>query len=287
MNTLSTLNTQLLVRTAGPALNEEGRRTQLRLATDAGRLLRFGLMPDLQRSNTTEFAEVVEVFQGSSEFREIVRAYAVGLGLTVVDVDQRGVVLAAMAESPFAMRPADLRAYTSADERLIDGIIQVAIAATVYPRAAMLEEDPSLARPPITTMDVERTLRDLEARLAADAAATPDPSVVEAKAGLIEAWRVLAKRPGVRYTPDQRRVSRTTTGMIDRNFESLIESGCFTRTRRGDQTVYQPTWRYQTHMQEFGGSALFDLITTMLAAIPATAPSPIASTTTALPAVSE
>jgi hypothetical protein len=253
--------------------NDEGRRLQLRLATDAGRLLRFGLMSELQRLNTTEFRELVEAFQGSSEFRETVRAYAVGLGLIVVDVDLRGIVLAAMAESPFAMRPAELRAYTTADDRLLDGLIQVAIAATVYPRPALLDEDAGLARPPITTLDVERTMRDLEARLAADAAGTPDPSVAEAKAGLVEAWRVLSRRPSVRHTPDARRTARTTTGMIDRNFESLIERGCFSKVRRGDQLVYQPTWRYQVHMQEFGGSALFDLVTTMLASVPATAPS--------------
>ncbi|MGH7619364.1 MAG: hypothetical protein ACREPM_19275, partial [Gemmatimonadaceae bacterium] len=233
-------------------------------ANDAGRLLAYGLAVSGTRArsftNEPELVSLVQQYHSSAAFREIVKAIAAGLRLQVVEVDAKGVVLMPMTDSPFALDPGTLRNSSKADDRLLDGLIMIAIAATVYPRPATLDEDTSFARPPITAQNVEHTLRDLCDRLAADAQSEGDPTLSDVRAGLIEAWRVYQRRPSVRKTADDRRATRTTLAMVERNLESLRENGCFFRVTRpefddaGEETLYQPTWRFQVQMQEFSAS---------------------------------
>jgi hypothetical protein len=242
-------------------------------ARDVGRLLRFGLARHLDRAELAELRELVQAHGASERFRAVMRATAAGLGLVVVEVDVRGVVLVPMEHSPFAMAPGALRNYASADDRLLDGLIMVSIAATVYPRPETLDEDRTIARLPITVADVEQTLRDLCDRLAAEPEGSSDPAASDAKAGLLEAWRVYAKRPAVRKTPDDRKASRTTTRLIEGTLELLREHSCFVKTARaGGTEAYQPTWRYQVQMQDFAVSELYDVVTALLAAPAATPP---------------
>ena len=218
----------------------------------------------------------------SAAFRDIVKAVAAGLRLQVVEVDAKGVVLMAMTDSPFALDPGTLRASSKADDRLLDGLIQIAIAATVFPRPATLDDDPSLARPPITAQDVEHTLRDLCERLAADAQHEADPALSDVRAGLIEAWRVFrVVQPCGRH--------RTIVSLPARRWDDWPQSrnpsraGCFFLVARPgieddpEHVVYQPTWRYQVQMQDFSASELFTVVTTMLATDASSAALPAAS----------
>jgi len=262
---------------AGGGLGVNSQQAQ-RDALDAGRLIAYGFLGGSARGRSTtneqELVDLVQQYHGSAAFREIVKSVAVGLRLQVIEVDAMGVVLMAMTDSPFALDPGSLRANSKADDRLLDGLMQIAIAATVYPRSTTLDEDRLLARPPIAALDVENTLRDLCNRLAAEAQDHDDPTVSDVRAGLIEAWRVYERRPPVKKTADDRKARRATINMIERNLESLREHGCFTRVVMtsedgGEQVQYRPTWRYQVQMQDFTATELFELVTTMLQATPA------------------
>ena len=58
--------------------------------------------------------------------------------------------------SVFALKPSSFRSgQTSADDRLLDGLVQVAIVSAIYPKQRDLDEDTTDAKPPITVGDVE------------------------------------------------------------------------------------------------------------------------------------
>lgn len=249
-----------------PSTSSELLTNPERVALWIGQLLAFGLDLARARDNPAEFQALRERFDTDPTFRTMTKQTAAGLGLIVVAVDERGVVLAPHVDSPFAMKPQDIRTHGSTKDRLLDGLFQVAIAATVYPRAELLQEDPREARPPIRVSDVERTLRELTAKLAHEATLEPDPTTADAKALLLEAWRVFHDRPSVR--PSERRSRSTTTGMITSNLETLVTLGCFVKPRGGADGLYQPTWRYQVQMQEFGATALYDAAQVLLSATP-------------------
>jgi hypothetical protein len=230
-------------------------------AWHAGRLIQWGLRPLARPAQESEYRELVERYFDEGAFRILVRELADGLGLKVLDVSEHGVVFAPVDDSVFALKPADFRPGASkAEDRLLDGLAQVAIASTVFPRARDLDEDPDIVRPPVTVDEVEAQLRQLCERLAEEARSSPDPNAADERRGLIEAWRVYMQRLETLETRDSRRAMRATRRVIEFSLDRLREFGCFTQVRQGTQTAWQPTRRYQVMVQQLAGTTLFQLV---------------------------
>lgn len=239
----------------------------------AGRLVQWGLRPLARPAQEAEYQELVERYFDDSAFRTIVRELADGLGLHVLDVSEHGVVLAPMGDSIFALKPADFRPGSSkVDDRLLDGLAQVAIASTVFPRARDLHEDPDIVRAPVTVDEVDAQLRHLCERLSEEARSAPDPNAEDERRGLIEAWRVYMQRLDTMETRDSRKAMRATRRIIEYALDRLREFGCFTQVRQGAETAWQPTRRYQVMVQQLAGAAIFQLVREALEA-----PSPASS----------
>jgi hypothetical protein len=132
----------------------------------AGRLIQWGLAPRARPAQEAEYQRLVERYMDREAFRGLVREVSLGLGLLILDVGEHGLILAPAEESLFAFRPAQFRPTSaSTDDRLVDGLIQLAIAATIFPRDRDLDEDSSIARPATTVEEVEETLRTICQRL--------------------------------------------------------------------------------------------------------------------------
>lgn len=231
------------------------------LVRQAGRLLQWGLRPHARPAQEAEYRELIERYFDDVGFRTLVRELADGLGLHLLDVSLHGVVLAPHDDSVFALRPADFRPTSSkVDDRLLDGLAQVAIAATVFPRARDLEDDPDLARPPVTVDEVEVQLRRLCEQMAEEARTRPDPDPEDEERGLTEAWRIYLARLAAMETSDSRSARRATRSIIKYALDRLREFGCFTQMRHGGEPAWQPTRRYQVMVQELAGTRLFQLV---------------------------
>jgi hypothetical protein len=227
----------------------------------AGRLIQWGLRPLARPAQETEYSALVERYFDDAAFRVTVRDLADGLGLYVLDVSEHGMVLAPHEESIFALKPADFRSGSSkVDDRLLDGLAQVAIAATVFPRARDLDEDPDIVRAPVTVDEVETKLRQLCERLSEDARGAPDPNASDESRGLIEAWRVYLQRLDTMETRDSRKAMRATRRIIEYSLDRLREFGCFTQIYHGSEPAWQPTRRYQVMVQQFASTTLFHLV---------------------------
>lgn len=227
----------------------------------AGRLVQWGLRPLARPAQEAEYRELVERYFDDGAFRTTVRELAEGLGLHVIDVSEHGVVLAPHDDSIFTLKPADFRPGSSkVDDRLLDGLVQVAIASTVFPRARDLDEDPDIVRAPVTVDEVEAQLRQLCEHLSEEARGEPDPNAEDERRGLVEAWRVYMQRLDVMETRDARKAMRATRRIIEYSLDRLREFGCFTQVRQGAEIAWQPTRRYQVMVQQLAGTALFQLV---------------------------
>lgn len=227
----------------------------------AGRLVQWGLRPLARPVQEAEYRELVERYFDDGAFRATVRELADGLGLHVLDVSEHGIVLAPQADSTFALRPADFRSGSSkVDDRLLDGLAQIAIAATVFPRARDLDEDPDIVRSPVTVDEVEAQLRQLCERFSEEARGAPDPNADDERRGLVEAWRVYMQRLETMETRDSRKAMRATRRIIEYALDRLREFGCFTQVRQGAEIAWQPTRRYQVMVQQLAGTTLFQLV---------------------------
>lgn len=242
----------------------------------AGRLVQWGLRPLARPAQEAEYRELVERYFNDSIFRMTVRELADGLGLHVLDASEHGIVLAPQGESIFALKPADFRPGSSkVDDRLLDGLAQIAIAATVFPRARDLDGDPDIVRAPVTVDEVEALLRVLCERLSEEARGAPDPNASDENRGLIEAWRVYLQRLDTIETRDSRKAMRATRRIIEYSLDRLRDFGCFTQVGQGSEPAWQPTRRYQVMVQQLAGTVLFQVVRETL-----DAPSPSAGNAT-------
>src|ERR1044072_3995901 len=132
----------------------------------AGKLLQYALQPAYVPERNEEYSQLIELYVDDLDFRGMVQQIAKGLGLLILGEPRRNrsIVLAPKPESVFSIRAQEYRAargYTP-DRRLIDGLIHIAIAATVYPRDADLLEDSNIRSTKIVTVDeVEKMLRQI------------------------------------------------------------------------------------------------------------------------------
>ena len=230
----------------------------------AGRLIQWGLRVKERPALQAEYKELIDRLQDRSEFRLLLNQFAEGLGLRILDWGEHGLALAPAVDSPFALKGASFRpSRADADERLLDGLVQVAIAATLFPTPQELEEDAVVARPPVTVDEIDDTLRRICDRLADAARALPDPTAADVNAGIYEAWRVYQSRLSVQETRDERAGARTTHRIIERNLLRLAELGCFVQ-QRSDIPAFQATWRYHVLVKELAATTLYQRVQTLL-----------------------
>lgn len=225
---------------------------------EAGRLIQWVLQPGVSPHHDSEYRQLLNQFLDFPSFRLIVKLIAAGLGLECVGEDIRGLVFVPTETSIFAMKPSE----KTVDDRLINGLIQIAILATIFPRAQDLEEDPTIARPPISIDEVELTLREICDRLEAEADEQPDPSVAEHAAGLDETWRVCCRRANVRETPTGRLSPKAIRSLIQKGLDTLRDQGCLQRTQHEGE--YRPTWRYRVMVQQFTALQIHNTVRNVL-----------------------
>lgn len=227
-------------------------------AFNVGRFIHFGLDTDARPGGDAEYAQIVQLYLDQSEFRRLTQSVALGAGLEIVEVGERGIVLVPSEGSLFRMKPAEVRSLAGADDRLLEGFVQVGIAATVYPRAELLDADLSTRRPAITAQEVEELIRRLCARLEEEERGAPDPARSDVEAGLIAGWHVYRRR--IPEDGSRRRVGQATLALIEKSLETLAAAGMFVRRVKEGKTSYQPLFRYQVQVVEFSANRAFQLV---------------------------
>lgn len=232
----------------------------------AARLIYFGLNPKLRPAQDPEYQALVDRYLDSDAFATLTREIAEGLTVRILRTSAHGIVVVPHEGSAFAMSAGDYRAGTArtAEDRLLDGLVQIAIAARVYPTPRELTDDLEDLRPPLVVEDIEETMRNLCEKLEAESRANPDPNASDEERGLQEAWRVYHRRPSAIKTKDDRDAARATMRLIRKTLDAMCEHGLFTRITKGKDTAYRPTWRYQTLVQEMAASYAYQRVTSVL-----------------------
>jgi hypothetical protein len=224
----------------------------------AGRLIQWALRPKAIPFNEPEYRELIDRFIDQPSFRGTVRQFTEGLGLVILEANDRGLFLGTQDESAFAVKPSEFRGGRgSAEDRLLDGLVQLAIAATIYPRQQDLDEDSIEAKPPISCEEIDETLRRFCAEYKRRSAAAPDVASDDIDQGMHEAWRVYESRPGLKTTQQGHISSSSTQGLIRRHLQQLVEHGCFIFSMQGTTEMYRPTLRYQVQVREMAASKVY------------------------------
>jgi hypothetical protein len=245
----------------------------------AARLVSLALQPKLTAARDVDYGRLLRQYRNDGAFHALVEAVAGGLGLAILDATDMQLVVVAAADyeyaSPFAYHLgdfyADLRIGSSLSERLMHGLIQVAIAAWCFPDPARLD-DPRRTPPPLNVIVFERWLRD-QAKQAAKAANVDPPANSDE---LTPVWNAYIYLPP--FLPgsggsDGKPSGRSAAGKIRASLDLLADHGLMRKLDDVDGGTFQATARYRIHVRDLAGPvALERLREAALAATASAAP---------------
>lgn len=236
---------------------------QIRVADagDAARLLALGLRPKQIPSRDLVYADLVRRYQQDPAFADLVEAVAAGLGIAVLAVTaQSGVVLAAMTDSVFEVKIDEYARRVSLRDRqlekMLHGLIHLAVAALCFPRPDDLADDTYVGRVSVEQVDqvVREACRMLDERAVASAEnADPPDDAPE----LEQVWRLYARRPSAAATKDGRPAPDSTRGMISKALRFLTDQGFLHPVNGEGGGTFRTTPRYQVQVRELAAESAF------------------------------
>ncbi|MFF0295173.1 hypothetical protein ACFYST_18115 [Kitasatospora sp. NPDC004614] len=230
-------------------------------AEEAAQLLAFGLRPRYHPSQDADYQALVTRHQENQDFQLLTSRIAAGFGLRVVRVSAAtGVVLASTEGSVFEIRMEDYSRSAAVDkpgEKVLHGIVHLAVAALVFPRPADLADDNYVGR--VTARVVDQTVREICRKLKSRAEQVEHSLDTPADAPELDrAWRAYSRRPEVSTTKDNRAAPNSTTSIISRALRFLTEQGLLVELGDVDgETVYRSTPRYNVQIRELASTTAF------------------------------
>ena len=229
----------------------------LSTAQKAVLLLKKGLSPRASAlRGDVEYQQLLALWRADPEFRKLVHELAPMLDLRVVDAIEHAIILSPLGpDSVFATTLTDVRPGIGEMRRGALALIHIAIAATFFPSAAVLTgaqtENADVSASPTR---VAALLREHCQRL--EAQAGDDPEMEEA--GLVEAWRELARMPDTTPDGSQRASMSSLAGMVKLVLNQLHEHGMVQTLDTAEGEVYTATPRYRLQVRELAANELFE-----------------------------
>ncbi|WP_153112119.1 hypothetical protein [Propionivibrio limicola] len=225
------------------------------LQREATRLLYKALHLGLSPANDLEYRELLAKYRADGIFTEAVEEAAGGLELTILDVSERGLIVAPSSrESRFSLRITDLRQHLSSDQKVALVMAHLTISAVFFPTTDRLEDDAKTPLP-ATVGRFRDTLISLVNRLAD--AEMSDESAEE----LLPGWALLKRLPSV--NPKAERASTNSVeGFVKLALKQMAEYGLVRLERESEdetQTLYTATHRLRVHLRELTLPRLFEL----------------------------
>ncbi|MFI9393995.1 hypothetical protein ACIG53_24315 [Streptomyces bauhiniae] len=230
-------------------------------AEDAAKLIAFGMRSRQRPAKDRVYLDLVVRYRTEHGFRALVERTARGLGLKVLGATEDiGVALAALPNSVFETKIEDyvrVAKQRGEGERLLHGIIHLAVAALAFPRPDDLANDGYTGR--ISAEAVDRAVRDTCDRLREKAAAMDAAGDTPTDAPELEkVWSAYARRPEAALTKDGRLAMNSTKGMISRALKFLTDQGFLTVAGAGEDGWYRTTPRYQLQVRELAATSAFE-----------------------------
>jgi len=224
------------------------------IAHDAGRLITFALRPTQTPWTVREYAELLRRYEEDSDFRAIVDGVTEGMGLRIVDVSRNGFFFTANEGSPFRLTIDDYKPNMSAQDRVLHGVIQVAVAAFSFPKAEVLDQDDNVAPAQISPGGLAEYIRKFAET---EAARFPSDTVEENEES--RAWREALARALTMETSSGKESAKSLTGMCRQALDFLERQGLM-RTVSDEKNIFQGTTAFRIRLKYYGGHELLTLM---------------------------
>ena len=220
-------------------------------ASAAGQLIGFGLTRGARPVEGSDYRTLLDRYRTDLRFKDTVDTFAEGLGLEVLGTPRTGLVLAPEPTGPFATRLADLKTM-DAEEKLIFGLILVALAAYAYPNEVDLDE------PDTKLVDVVKVDEFIRAAITGlQGIDGPEGSTTERARAAAD---VYADMPSLNQTPGGRRKQGCTLRAIEVVCAWLVEQGAAREQKSLGADTYQLTDRFRLLVADSAGSEALEVL---------------------------
>jgi hypothetical protein len=224
------------------------------ISHDAGKLITFALRPTQTPWTIREYAELLRRYEEDTNFRAVVDGVTEGMGLRIVDVGRNGLFLAAGEGSPFRLTGDDYKANMSAQERVLHGVIQVAVAAFSFPKAEVLDQDDNVAPAQVTPAALAEYIRKFAET---EAARFPTDTVEET--GERRVWREALSRALTMETSSGKESAKSLTGMCRQALDFLERQGLM-RMVSEEKCIFQGTTALRIRLKYYAAHELLMLM---------------------------
>ena len=208
------------------------------------------------------YSKLLAQWRADPDFRKLVQELAPMMDLRVVDVLDHAIVLAPTSPGTiFATTLTEFRTGLGEMTRGAIALIHIAIAATFFPTASVLT-DAEEGRDGVsaTPTRIAAILRAHCERLEAEA--SKDTDLVEA--GLVEAWRELARLPDTRPDGSQRAALTSLAGMVKLVLNRLSDYAMVQNLEGDAGDRYVATPRYRLQVRELASNEIYERCAAML-----------------------
>lgn len=227
------------------------------VAEKCGRFIRFGLSPRLQPSGDIEYLEFVREFLANARFQDVVKAFALGLGLRVLSVTvQSGLVLGTTTESPFQLKRDDYHSRMSSSERIVHGVIHITIASWCFPRAEDLRDADEVLPARIT---VEGIVEYLHA-LCEEFKSREERNIAIPSGEVRLAWQHILALGKYGDSTDGRGSFATLAGKVRYAINFLTDHGFLKREGPDSRPSWLARPAFRIHVREMAGHEAFAII---------------------------
>ncbi|MDR6585646.1 hypothetical protein [Herbaspirillum frisingense] len=223
---------------------------------EATRLLYKAMNLTGSPSTDSEYRDLLHKFRADLTFSLAVQEAAIGLELHILDVSERGLIVAPSSkESRFSLRMADLRGQFNAEQKVALAMAHLAISAVFFPTTDRLDDD-AKAPLPATLARFRDTLLGIVNRLSDAQGSDETADVAE---DLVLGWQYLKRLPAV--NPKAERASASSLdGFVRIAVNRMVEYGLLRMAREGEDealSLFTATHRLRVHLRELTLPRLF------------------------------
>lgn len=223
---------------------------------EIGLLIGCALRPKMRPTAESDYRKVLDRYRADTEFRNAVDGVLDGLDARVLSDSGFGLVLGVRRESVFAYRLADLPNVSSVTDRLLVGLISVAIAAHAFPTPADFDDDRVRW---VSVDEIERFIREACDRFKR----LPEHESAEDEV-LDEAWRVYDRlSPAYRADKGRGRARRSPASSmywVAHVFGWMVDQGLARPAPARGNEAFQLLERFRVQAGDLAGNATYEVL---------------------------
>jgi hypothetical protein len=217
---------------------------------DVGVLIACALRPKVRPGADSDYLRLLVRYRSDVEYRNAVDSVLDGLDMRVLFDSDLGLVVGVRRESVFAYRLSDLPNVSGVADRLLVGLVSVAIAAYAFPTPADFDDDRVRW---VSVEEVERFIREACDRLKR----SPTEDDV-----LDEAWRSYDRlSPGYKADKGKGRARRSAASSpywVAMVLGWMTDQGLARLTPTRGPEAYQLLERFRIQARELAGNATYE-----------------------------